>query len=269
MSILIYTLMLFPLIGSLVIFTMPKSRSELFRPIAIFLSIIPFGLCLYLFTNSQSKGSFVNIHTIDWIKSYGISLTFGISGMSLLLLFLTAVLMLLSFLSVSEKYSESKGFIGSILVLHFAVNGVFLSGDLLSLFIFFEALLIPMYFLMGIWGGENRRYATIKFIIYTVFGSVFIFIGTVYAGVISYGVTGRLALDFATLSSLTFTTEQSRVLFLMFTFGFLIKVPIFPLHTWLPDAHVEAPTAGSILLAGVLLKVGILTGMVEKTFLLI
>ena len=109
---------------------------------------------------------------------------------------------------------------------------------------------------MGIWGGDNRRYATIKFIIYTVFGSVFIFIGTVYAGVISYGVTGRLALDFATLSSLTFTTEQSRVLFLMFTFGFLIKVPIFPLHTWLPDAHVEAPTAGSILLAGVLLKVG-------------
>ena len=254
MSILIYTLMLFPLIGSLVIFTMPKSRSELFRPIAIFLSIIPFGLCLYLFTNSQSKGSFVNIHTIDWIKSYGISLTFGISGMSLLLLFLTAVLMLLSFLSVGEKYSESKGFIGSILVLHFAVNGVFLSGDLLSLFIFFEALLIPMYFLMGIWGGENRKYATIKFIIYTVFGSVFIFIGTVYAGVISYGATGRLALDFATLSSLTFTSEQSRVLFLMFTFGFLIKVPIFPLHTWLPDAHVEAPTAGSVLLAAILLK---------------
>ncbi len=141
----------------------------------------------------------------------------GISGMSLLLLFLTAILMLLSFLSVSEKYSQSKGFIGSILVLHFAVNGVFLSGDLLSLFIFFEALLIPMYFLMGIWGGENRRYATIKFIIYTEFGSVFIFIGTVYAGVISYGVTGRLALDFTTLSSLSFTSEQSRILFLMFT----------------------------------------------------
>ena len=176
--------------------------------------------------------------------------------MSLLLLFLTAILTLLSFFSVTEKYSQSKGFIGSILVLHFAVNGVFLSGDLLSLFIFFEALLIPMYFLMGIWGGENKRYATIKFIIYTVFGSVFIFIGTVYAGVISYSSTGRLALDFITLSSISFTAEQSKTLFLLFTFGFLIKVPIFPLHTWLPDAHVEAPTAGSILLAGVLLKVG-------------
>jgi len=176
--------------------------------------------------------------------------------MSHLLLSLTSILVLLSFLSVTERYSRSKGFVASILVLHFAVNGVFLSGDLLSLFIFFEAILIPMYFLMGIWGGENRRYATIKFIIYTVFGSIFIFIGTVYAGVISYSQTGILALDFVTLSNISFTSEQSKALFLLFTFGFLVKVPLFPLHTWLPDAHVEAPTAGSILLAGVLLKVG-------------
>jgi len=176
--------------------------------------------------------------------------------MSHLLLSLTSVLVLLSFLSVTEKYSRSKGFVASILVLHFAVNGVFLSGDLLSLFIFFEAILIPMYFLMGIWGGDNRRYATIKFIIYTVFGSIFIFIGTVYTGVISYSQTGILALDFVTLSNISFTLEQSKALFLLFTFGFLVKVPLFPLHTWLPDAHVEAPTAGSILLAGVLLKVG-------------
>ena len=176
--------------------------------------------------------------------------------MSHLLLSLTSILVLLSFLSVTEKYSRSKGFVASILVLHFAVNGVFLSGDLLSLFIFFEAILIPMYFLMGIWGGENRMYATIKFIIYTVFGSIFIFIGTVYAGVISYSQTGILALDFVTLSNISFTSEQSKALFLLFTFGFLVKVPLFPLHTWLPDAHVEAPTAGSILLAGVLLKVG-------------
>ena len=136
------------------------------------------------------------------------------------------------------------------------IRDSFISGDLISLFIFFEALLIPMYFLMGIWGGENRRYATIKFILYTVFGSVFIFIGTVYTAVISYGTNRALALDFDTLANLEFSSSQSRTLFLLFTFGFLIKVPLFPLHTWLPDAHVEAPTAGSILLAGVLLKVG-------------
>lgn len=256
MSGLIYTLILFPLIGALIIFSMPKNRSELFQPLAIFLSIIPFSICLYLFSNDNSKSSYQEFESINWISSYGIKISLGFSGMSHLLLSLTSILVLLSFLSVTEKYSRSKGFVASILVLHFAVNGVFLSGDLLSLFIFFEAILIPMYFLMGIWGGENRRYATIKFIIYTVFGSIFIFIGTVYAGVISYSQTGILALDFVTLSNISFTSEQSKALFLLFTFGFLVKVPLFPLHTWLPDAHVEAPTAGSILLAGVLLKVG-------------
>lgn len=256
MSGLIYTLILFPLVGALIIFSMPKNRSELFQPLAIFLSIIPFSICLYLFSNDNSKSSYQEFESINWISSYGIKISLGFSGMSHLLLSLTSILVLLSFLSVTEKYSRSKGFIASILVLHFAVNGVFLSGDLLSLFIFFEAILIPMYFLMGIWGGENRRYATIKFIIYTVFGSIFIFIGTVYAGVISYSQTGILALDFVTLSNISFTSEQSKALFLLFTFGFLVKVPLFPLHTWLPDAHVEAPTAGSILLAGVLLKVG-------------
>ena len=235
---------------------MPKNRSELFQPLAIFLSVIPFSICLYLFSNDNSKSSYQEFESINWISSYGIKISLGFSGMSHLLLSLTSVLVLLSFLSVTEKYSRSKGFVASILVLHFAVNGVFLSGDLLSLFIFFEAILIPMYFLMGIWGGDNRRYATIKFIIYTVFGSIFIFIGTVYTGVISYSQTGILALDFVTLSNISFTLEQSKALFLLFTFGFLVKVPLFPLHTWLPDAHVEAPTAGSILLAGVLLKVG-------------
>ncbi len=253
---LIYTLILFPLFGAVVIFLMPKKRFELFQPLAIFLSIIPFSVCLYLFSNENSKDSYQQFDSINWISSYGIKISLGFSGMSHLLLSLTSILVLLSFLSVTENYSKSNGFIGSILVLHFAVNGVFLSGDLLSLFIFFEAILIPMYFLMGIWGGDNRRYATIKFIIYTVFGSIFIFIGTVYTGVISYSQTGTLALDYVTLSNLNFTSQQSKALFLLFTFGFLVKVPLFPLHTWLPDAHVEAPTAGSILLAGVLLKVG-------------
>ena len=109
---------------------------------------------------------------------------------------------------------------------------------------------------MGIWGGENKRYATIKFILYTVFGSIFILAGTIYTGVLSFQSSGAFALDFDSIANISMTSNQSKVLFLLFTFGFLIKVPLFPLHTWLPDAHVEAPTAGSILLAGVLLKVG-------------
>ena len=253
---IILSLLLVPLFSALIVFAIPNTRKEIFRPIGILFSLITITQSMYILFSDYSKLDFKILYRYEWIQSYGLEINFGISGMSTLLLLLSSLLVLLSLLSIGEDHSQSKGFIGSILTLHFAINGVFISGDLISLFIFFEALLIPMYFLMGIWGGENRRYATIKFILYTVFGSIFIFIGTIYTAVISYGINGRLAVDFETLSILEISASQSKTLFLLFTFGFLIKVPIFPLHTWLPDAHVEAPTAGSILLAGVLLKVG-------------
>ena len=253
---LTYSFILLPIVNSLFIFLMPKRRAELFRPLTIFLSLIPLGLCLYVFLNQDLKTSFYVVDKFSWISAYGIDLIIGLSGMSFLLVTLNCLLVLLSILSLNENHSFSKGFLSSLMLLQASVNGVFLAGDLISLFIFFEALLIPMYFLMGIWGGENRRYATIKFILYTVFGSIFILAGTIYTGVLSYLSSGNFALDFDSLSTLSITSSQSKILFLLFTFGFLIKVPIFPLHTWLPDAHVEAPTAGSILLAGVLLKVG-------------
>ena len=253
---LTYSFILLPIVNSLFIFLIPKKRAELFRPLTVFLSLIPLGLCLYVFLNQDLKTSFYVVDKFSWISAYGIDLIIGLSGMSFLLVTLNCLLVLLSILSLNENHSFSKGFLSSLMLLQASVNGVFLAGDLISLFIFFEALLIPMYFLMGIWGGENRRYATIKFILYTVFGSIFILAGTIYTGVLSYLSSGNFALDFDSLSTLSITSSQSKILFLLFTFGFLIKVPIFPLHTWLPDAHVEAPTAGSILLAGVLLKVG-------------
>ena len=253
---LTYSFILLPIVNSLFIFLIPKKRAELFRPLTVFLSLIPLGLCLYVFLNQNLKTSFYVVDKFSWISAYGIDLIIGLSGMSFLLVTLNCLLVLLSILSLNENHSFSKGFLSSLMLLQASVNGVFLAGDLISLFIFFEALLIPMYFLMGIWGGENRRYATIKFILYTVFGSIFILAGTIYTGVLSYLSLGNFALDFDSISALSITSSQSKILFLLFTFGFLIKVPIFPLHTWLPDAHVEAPTAGSILLAGVLLKVG-------------
>ena len=253
---LVYSFILLPVINSILVFLIPSRRKELFRPLTVYLSLIPLGLCLYMFVNQNLKTSFLEVDSIPWITAYGIDLIIGFSGMSFLLITLNCLLVLLSILSVNQEYAESKGFLGSIMLLQAAVNGVFLAGDLVSLFIFFEALLIPMYFLMGIWGGSNRRYATIKFILYTVFGSIFILAGTIYTGVLSYISSGKFALDFESIASMSISTSQSEILFLLFTFGFLIKVPLFPLHTWLPDAHVEAPTAGSILLAGVLLKVG-------------
>ena len=253
---LAYSFILLPIVNSIFIFLVPKRRGELFRPLSIFLSLIPLGLCFYMFINQDLKTSFVVVDSISWISAYGIDLIIGFSGMSFLLISLNCLLVLLSILSVNQDHGSSKGFLGSIMLLQGSVNGVFLAGDLISLFIFFEALLIPMYFLMGIWGGENKRYATIKFILYTVFGSIFILAGTIYTGVLSFQSSGAFALDFDSIANISMTSNQSKVLFLLFTFGFLIKVPLFPLHTWLPDAHVEAPTAGSILLAGVLLKVG-------------
>ena len=236
---LAYSFIILPIISSIFIFIIPKKRNELFRPLTIFLSLVPLGLCLYMFINQDLKSSFIVVDSISWISAYGISLFIGFSGMSFLLVTLNCLLVLLSVLSVNQTHGESKGFLGSIMLLQASVNGVFLAGDLVSLFIFFEALLIPMYFLMGIWGGENRRYATIKFILYTVFGSIFILAGTIYTGVLSYQSSGAFALDFQTIANMTFTENQSKLLFLLFTFGFLIKVPLFPLHTWLPDAHLS------------------------------
>ena len=163
---LIYSFILLPVINSILVFLIPNRRKELFRPLTVYLSLIPLGLCLYMFVNQNLKTSFLEVDSIPWITAYGIDLIIGFSGMSFLLITLNCLLVLLSILSVNQEYAESKGFLGSIMLLQAAVNGVFLAGDLVSLFIFFEALLIPMYFLMGIWGGSNRRYATIKFILY-------------------------------------------------------------------------------------------------------
>ena len=218
MNAIIISLLFVPLTCSFLIFMIPNSRKEIFRPIGIIFSLITLTQCFYLLFSDFGKTKFVILSNYQWIQSYGLEISLGISGMSTLLLLLTSLLVFVSLLSIGSEHAESKGFIGSLLALHFAVNGVFISGDLISLFIFFEALLIPMYFLMGIWGGENRRYATIKFILYTVFGSVFIFIGTVYTAVISYGTNRALALDFDSLANLDFSSSQSSTLFLLFSF---------------------------------------------------
>ena len=243
-----------PIFCSFVLTLVPKDRKELFFPIAIFGSTIPVATGLYLYINQNPLSG--GYEEIPWIKPYGINWVLETDGVSTMMVLLTAILVPLAILSSSSTLRETKGFLISILVIESAVVGVFTSGDLLSFFLFFEAILIPMYFLIGIWGGENRKYATIKFILYTVFGSIFLFAGTVMVGLFVGQQFGRLGFDFRTVSDLVLSAQHQKILFLLFTFAFAVKIPIFPFHTWLPDAHVEAPTAGSILLAGVLLKLG-------------
>ena len=245
-----------PVFISLVIGLIPRERKELFFPIAIFGSTIPIATALYVLVFGDISGLSNNTIEIPWIKPYGINWVMGYDGIALTMILLTTVLVPLSLLSSSSTLRQTKGFLISILVLESSVIGVFTSADLLTFFLFFEAILVPMYFIIGLWGGENRKYATIKFILYTVFGSIFMFAGVVLVGLLVAQQFGRLAFDFETVSNLVLSIEQQKILFLLFTFAFAVKVPIFPFHTWLPDAHVEAPTAGSILLAGVLLKLG-------------
>ena len=184
-----------------------------------------------------------------WIPSLGISYHIGIDGISLWLVllttFLTPICILAAWNSVEKGLS---GFMMSLLALETGMLGVFCSLDLFLFFVFWESMLIPMYFLIGVWGGERRIYATVKFVLYTMAGSALMLVGI-------------LALYFQNDNSFDFTTlsgpfEHSHLLFLAFFIAFAIKVPLFPFHTWLPDAHVEAPTVGSVILAGVLLKMG-------------
>ena len=256
MKLAILSGILAPVFFSFVLALTPKDRKELFFPIAAFGSTIPVATSLYLIVFGTLDGTYKNVFELPWIKLYGINWVVGYDGISLIMVLLTTVLIPLSILSSSSTLRQTKGFLISILILEASVIGVFTSADLLTFFLFFEAILIPMYFIIGIWGGEKRKYATIKFIIYTVFGSIFMFAGIVLVGLLVVQQFGRFAFDFETVSNLVLSLEQQKILFLLFTFAFAVKVPIFPFHTWLPDAHVEAPTAGSILLAGVLLKLG-------------
>ena len=215
-----------PILLSFILALIPKDWKELFFPLAIFGSTIPVATALYLYFNFEGRDE------IPWIKPYGINWVIEVDGVSAIMVLLTAILVPLAILSSSASLRETKGFLISILVIESAVVGVFTSGDLLSFFLFFEAILVPMYFLIGIWGGENRKYATIKFILYTVFGSIFMLAGIVMVGLLVGQQFGRLGFDFLTVGDLVLSAQHQKILFLLFTFAFAVKIPIFPFHTW-------------------------------------
>ncbi len=201
----------------------------------------------------------------DWLPSYGISYFVGVDGLSMLLVLLTTFIMPLAIFSsfgahVIEERGRQKLYYVFMLLLEWAMIGVFVIQDMIIFYIFWEVTLVPMYFLIGIWGAENRVYAAVKFFLYTMAGSILMLLAILYVG----GQAGTFAVpEIAAMvasGDLTFPMDgifsTQSVLFLGFLIAFAIKVPVFPLHSWLPDAHVQAPTAGSVILAGVLLKMG-------------
>src|SRR6187455_539275 len=250
-----------PLAGALALLAVPnkdRSRDGLIRWGALAVSLASFAttLALWYAFNPDADG-FQFVERAAWMPSFGIDYLLGVDGISLMLLLLTGFLTPLALLCSWESIeAHVKAFSVLVLVLETAMMGVFVSLDLFLFYVFWDAMLIPMYFLIGIWGYDQRVYAAVKFMLYTMAGSVLMLIAIIGLAVIHWQATGQYSFNLLQLYQLTIDPKTQFWFFLAFALAFAIKVPLFPFHTWLPDAHVQAPTAGSVILAGVLLKMG-------------
>ncbi len=245
----------FPLVGVLVLFFINSERKNALRWTALVTSLLTFGISLWVLSLfNASDPSLQLVAKYDWIQVAGwtISYSMGIDGLSILLVLLTAFLTPIAILSTWTAVEERvKDFMLFFLLLEVGMMGVFLAQDLFLFYIFWEFTLVPMYFLIGIWGGPRRIYAAIKFFLYTMAGSLLMLLAILWLGL----YTGTFDVP-TMLAGGAIPAEAQLWLFIAFALAFAIKVPMWPLHSWLPDAHVEAPTAGSVILAGVLLKMG-------------
>ncbi len=258
---LLTAIILLPVLGALVIVAysmLPSRRESNYKWIALAFTIADFALSLPLIRGvAVGSKDFHFVEDVMWIGTIGARYHVGVDGISLWLVILTTLLMPIAVLSSwTAIHKRQLAYYVFLLLLAGAMIGVFVSLDLLLFYLFFEASLVPMFFLIGIWGGERRVYAAVKFFIYTAVGSLLMLVGIIALYYI-YGTFDYVTILQAMQSgSIALPARTEFWLFLAFAFAFCIKVPLFPLHTWLPDAHTEAPTAGSVILAGVLLKMG-------------
>jgi NADH-quinone oxidoreductase subunit M len=244
--------------GALLICLIERSKTEFIRQVSFVTALLTFLISLYVYFNfDSSTADYQFLVQKEWIKSLGITYYLGVDGISLFLILLTTFLGPLTILSTWTAVTEKvKGFMISMLILETALLGVFTALDLFLFYVFWEGMLIPMYFIIGIWGGPRRIYATIKFVLFTLTGSLLMLVAIIAIYFINHAYTGIYAFSIPELTKLILPLKTQFWLFWAFALAFAVKVPLFPLHTWLPDAHVEAPTAGSVILAGVLLKMG-------------
>ena len=260
LSIILFT----PLVGAILLLFIPKEHKDAIRWIANIFGFLGFAVSLPLVpwfwaVKERAGFQFVEGSPNNWIPSIGAGYVIGIDGISFLLIMLTTLLGAISILSSWEAIQErAKEYYAWFLLLQTGMLGVFMSNDFFLFFVFWEAMLVPMYLLIGIWGGPRKLYAAIKFFLYTLFGSVLMLLGIIFLYFHHHTLTGVYTFSIPELYTTAPKIAGPAALWLFFAFflGFAIKVPMFPFHTWLPDAHVEAPTAGSVILAGVLLKMG-------------
>jgi NADH-quinone oxidoreductase subunit M len=251
-------LLFLPLAGAIVLLLVPKQNENAIKWIANVVAFAGFviSIPLWFWFNPQEPG-FQLVERAPWIPSIGADYFLGVDGLSTLLILLTTMIgfiaVLSSWTAITERLKEYYVF---LLVLQTGMLGAFMALDFLLFFLFWEVMLVPMYFLIGIWGSANRLYSAIKFFLYTLVGSVIMLLGILALYFYNHSVTGVYTFDITQFQNLNLPPNLQWWIFLAFFLGFAVKVPMFPFHTWLPDAHTDAPTAGSVILAAVMLKMG-------------
>jgi NADH-quinone oxidoreductase subunit M len=260
---LLSTIVFLPLAGALLVLLAGgrgdrPEREGAVRMIALAVSLVAFAATLFLWWRfNPGDAEFQFVENRAWLPQFGISYRLGVDGISLFLIVLTGFLTPLALLSSWQSVHKNvKLFSFFLLALETAMLGVFVAVDLFLFYIFWDAVLIPMYFLIGIWGYERRIYAAVKFILYTMVGSILMLVAIIGLAYVHQTASGTPTFNLLDLYGTALSWPMEKWFFLAFALAFLIKVPLFPFHTWLPDAHVEAPTAGSVILAGVMLKMG-------------
>jgi len=246
-----------PLVGVPVLLAWRGMRDDLARAFALLVSVITFIVSLGMLGRFDGALSgFQMIEQATWVRSLHLRYLVGVDGVSLFMVLLTTFLMPIAILASWKIEKNVRLYMAAFLFLETGMIGTFLALDLLLFFLFFEAILFPMYLIIGAWGGERRVYAAVKFFLFTMLGSAFLLVAILVLYSKSGTLPGGPTFDVRELAHLSLSTTAARWLFLAFFVAFAVKVPLFPLHTWLPDAHTEAPTAGSVILAAVLLKIG-------------
>src|SRR5262245_33430434 len=252
-----------PAVGALLLLFYNRDHVRSIRAFALIITLLTFVFSLYLIAYFDSRNpDFQFVVKAPWIVSLGIDYSMGIDGISVFLILLTTLLTPLAILASWSIHDRLKEYFVFMLLLETGMIGVFVSLDLFLFYVFWEVMLIPMYFLIGVWGGERRIYAAIKFVLYTMIGSVLMLVAIIALYFMHGDATGTFTFSYPQIQSalasgaMVLSPSIEFWLFVAFFLAFAVKVPLFPFHTWLPDAHVEAPTAGSVLLAGVLLKMG-------------
>ena len=259
MGILAWTTLL-PLLGAVLVMLVPKEEEVIHRGIGFFTALCTFVVSLLILSDFDAAQAGFQLQVKQaWVPALGINFHLGVDGISLWLVLLTTFMVPVTLFSpqaIGLRNVRVREFTICMLVMETGMIGAFLAIDLFVFYVFWELMLVPMYFIIGIWGGERRLYASIKFVIYTLIGSLLMLAAILFMYVQVHTLTSTWTFDYATWASLSLPEFPQLLCFGAFALAFMIKVPLFPLHTWLPDAHVEAPTGGSVILAAVMLKFG-------------